>query len=123
MSRVHPSHRAWRLGHWLGRGWRAYQRRERGWKLAWRAKGLPAGAASVLLWAVKLLVLGVLLYVAFWVTLLLMAGLALAAWGAMQGGAQDADVWPFTHLDQARKTAGYDPNLYHDVSDVNYTDD
>ncbi len=32
-------------------------------------QGLPRGIAMLILWAVKMLVLGVLLYVAFWLTL------------------------------------------------------
>ncbi|MDQ2483070.1 DUF3742 family protein [Pseudomonas putida] len=59
-----------RLGHWLGRGWRAFLRGERrlsGWLVL---QGLPARVAQVLLLAIKLSVLGVLLYFAFWLALL-----------------------------------------------------
>ncbi|CAP41421.1 MULTISPECIES: DUF3742 family protein [Alcaligenaceae] len=59
-----------RLGRTFGRGWRAYARGER-WASNWLvSKGVPAAGATVLVWAVKLAVLGVLLYVASWLALL-----------------------------------------------------
>ncbi len=66
------------FGSWLGHRWRGYARAERrvsGWLVS---KGVPAGVATVLLWSVKLAVLAVLLYVAFWLALLLV-GLLLVA--------------------------------------------
>lgn len=69
-----------RAGRWLGRAWRGYVRREQhaaGWLVA---RGMPAGAATAALWIVKLAVLGVLFYSAFWVALLLIFAIA-AAWG------------------------------------------
>lgn len=60
-----------RLGRTLGRGWRAYARGERraaNWLVS---KGVPAAAATALLWAGKLVALGVLLYSSFWLALLL----------------------------------------------------
>ena len=55
-----------RFGRWLGRG---YVRRERR-AVAWLASvGVPSGAATALVWIVKLAVLGVLLYAAFWLAL------------------------------------------------------
>ena len=70
-----------RFGRWLGRGWRAYVRRER-WVSGWlAAQGVPTPAVAVLIWVVKLAVLAVLLYTAFWLALLLVFGVA-AAWVA-----------------------------------------
>lgn len=69
-----------RLGRTLGRGWRAYVRGERlasSWLLS---KGVPQAGASVFVWAIKLVVLGLLFYVAFWMTLLLV-GLLLVSRG------------------------------------------
>ncbi|HCI4032399.1 MULTISPECIES: DUF3742 family protein [Pseudomonas] len=70
-----------RFGRWLGRGWRAYVRRERrvsGWLVG---QGVPTPAVAVLIWGVKLAALAVLLYTAFWLALLLVFGVA-AAWVA-----------------------------------------
>jgi len=111
-----------RLGQALGRMWQAYLRQERkvnGWLVA---QGLPAGVSKVLLLAIKLVALGVLLYVAFWLTLLLVFAI-LAAW-AMQYGALDEEFeWPFTDQDELRKTPGYDPVLYNDVAHPDYPDE
>jgi len=61
-----------RFGHWLGRGWLGYvhvERRVAAWMVG---KGVPEAVAVALVWVVKLAVLGVLLYVAFWVALMLL---------------------------------------------------
>ena len=50
-----------RLGRGAGRAWRGYLRREQrvaGWLVT---RGVPAGAATAVLWVVKLAVLGALL--------------------------------------------------------------
>ncbi|MGR4897408.1 transposon [Bordetella ansorpii] len=71
MSRTTRTSTAERLGHSFGRGWRAYARGE-GRVSNWLAsRGVPAAGATALLWLVKLVVLGVLLYTTFWLALLL----------------------------------------------------
>lgn len=70
---------AHRFGEWAGHTWRGLAQQDRR-ALAWLTRqGLPVGAAKMVSWAVKLLVLGVLLYVAFWLTLIAIFVLA-AAW-------------------------------------------
>ncbi|WP_155520010.1 DUF3742 family protein, partial [Acinetobacter pittii] len=67
-----------------GHAWRGYLRREQraaGWLVA---RGVPAGASTALLWLAKLLALGVLLYAAFWLVLLLLFVVA-AAWSVQHG--------------------------------------
>ena len=93
-----------RLGQMLGRMWRGYLRQEQRVN-AWLVEhGVPAGGAAALLWIVKLMVLGVLLYIAFWFALLLVFAL-LAARGLAQDG-QDEDLWAQT--DELRQgEAGY----------------
>lgn len=76
-----PTSFAERLGQVLGQMWQAYMRQERkvsGWLVE---RGLPVVGATVLLWTIKLVVLGVLLYVAFWLALLLVFA-AIVAWVA-----------------------------------------
>ncbi|MGQ5288517.1 DUF3742 family protein [Pectobacterium actinidiae] len=81
MNTTTRSSTAERFGRRLGRIWRAYLRRERR-VVAWLVSvGAPSAAATALVWAVKLAVLGVLLYAAFWLALLLLFAVA-AAWGA-----------------------------------------
>lgn len=67
------------VGRTLGHGWAAYKQQEAHvvrWVIG---KGLSSGTANLALWAVKLLALGILLYVAFWVALLLVLAV-VAAW-------------------------------------------
>ena len=72
-----------RMGRTLGRAWIAYRRHEAR-VLRWMVeKGMSSGSANVVLWAVKLIVLGVLLYAAFWVALLAIFVVA-AAWLAQR---------------------------------------
>lgn len=60
-----------RLGRALGRGWRAYARGERRTSNWLVSKGMPVAGAAAALWVVKLVALGLLLYVSFWLALLL----------------------------------------------------
>ncbi len=110
-----------RLGRSVGRGWRAYARSERRLSSWLASKGMPLAGATVLLWGVKLAALGMLLYVAFWIALVVLA-LVVAGWAAA-ANTPDEEEWPFTDLTELRKTPGYDPNLYNDASHELYTDD
>ncbi|WP_432214114.1 DUF3742 family protein, partial [Pseudomonas aeruginosa] len=110
-----------RLGRSIGRGWRAYARGERRASNWLVSKGVPVAGATVLLWVVKLAVLGLLLYVAFWFALVLL-GVVAAGWAAAANTSDD-DEWSFTDLTELRKTPGYDPSLYNDTSHELYTDD
>ena len=68
-----------RLGRTLGRAWRScarLDRRAQGWLLA---RGWAPGIAKAALLAVKLAAIGVLLYTAFWLALLLAFAL-VGAW-------------------------------------------
>src|SRR3546814_4570452 len=63
--------KAERVGRWLARGWRGYVRGER-WLSGWLvAQGVSASVATILRWTFNLVALGVLLYAAFWLALLL----------------------------------------------------
>ncbi|MDM9652397.1 DUF3742 family protein [Stutzerimonas stutzeri] len=78
-----------RTGRTLGRMWRAYLRQERkvsGWVVA---QGMPTSLAKAMLVVVKLVVLGALLYVAFWLTLLLVFA-AVVVW-VVGGKSSDED--------------------------------
>ncbi|SSW71231.1 hypothetical protein AVE30378_04458 [Achromobacter veterisilvae] len=110
-----------RLGRSIGRGWRAYVRGERRLSNWLASKGMPMAGVAVLLWVVKLAVLGMLFYVAFWFAVMLL-GVAAAGW-ATAANTSDEEEWPFTDLTELRKTPGYDPNLYNDTSHELYTDD
>lgn len=122
MSTKSRNSNAERFGRWLGRGWRGYVRRERqvtGWLVA---QGMPTGGATVLLWIVKLGVLATLLYAAFWLALLLVTVL-IVTWVAAQDHSDNEENWPFSTLDELRKTPGYDPVAYNDIEHPDFPDE
>jgi hypothetical protein len=82
-----------RLGRGAGRAWRGYLRREQrvaGWLVT---RGVPAGAATAVLWVVKLAVFGMLLYTVSWLVLLLVFAV-VAAWLARNADADDEKPEP-----------------------------
>ncbi|TRO24309.1 DUF3742 family protein [Ectopseudomonas mendocina] len=89
-----------RLGQTLGRLWQGYLRQERkvsGWLVA---QGLPAGVAKAVLLLVKLLALGALLYVAFWLALLLVFAIVAVS------AARNSD-WETPEPEWTNGTAGF----------------
>jgi hypothetical protein len=111
-----------RLGHMLGRGWWTYVRQAQkvnGWLVA---HGVPAGIAKAALLALKLIVFGALLYTVFWPALLLVCA-AVAVWIVQSGTLDEEFEWLFTDQEELRKTPGYDPVLYNDVSHPDYVDE
>ena len=111
-----------RLGRTLGRAWRGcarLDRRAQGWLLA---QGWAPGIAKAALLAVKLAAIGVLLYTAFWLALLLVCVVAVG-WAANQSHSDEEFHLQFpTTLEELRETPGYDPNLYNDPPDPSYYD-
>jgi len=110
-----------RLGRGFGRGWRTCVRGERRLSNWLASKGVPMAGVTALLWVVKLVALGLLLYAAFWFAVVLL-GVVVAGWAAA-ANTPDEEEWPFIDLTELRKTPGYDPNLYNDASHELYTDD
>ena len=87
-TNTHNGRWSHRLGRGAGRAWRGYLRREQrvaGWLVT---RGVPAGAATAVLWIVKLAVLGMLLYAASWLALLLTFAV-VAAWLARNADEDD----------------------------------
>ena len=70
-TNAHTERWAHRAGCKVGRAWRGVVRQDRR-AIEWFVKhGWPTGLAKAMLWAFKLIVLGILLYVAFWLALVL----------------------------------------------------
>ncbi|UMO90143.1 DUF3742 family protein [Pectobacterium sp. PL64] len=67
-----------RFGRWLGKGWRGYVRCEQQISCWLVDQGMSAKGVFTLLWIIKLALLGLLLYVAFWLALLLIFVVAAA---------------------------------------------
>ena len=87
-TNTHNGRWSHRLGRGAARAWRGYLRREQrvaGWLVT---RGVPAGAATAVLWIVKLAVLGMLLYSVSWLVLLL-AFAVVAAWLARNADEDD----------------------------------
>ncbi|CCJ47845.1 conserved hypothetical protein [Bordetella parapertussis Bpp5] len=87
-TNTHNGRWSHRLGRGAGRAWRGYLRREQrvaGWLVT---RGVPAGAATAVLWIVKLAVLGMLLYTVSWLVLLL-AFAVIAVWLARNADEDD----------------------------------
>lgn len=61
-TNTHNGRWSQRLGRGAGRAWRGYLRREQRVASWLVTRGVPAGAATVVLWIAKLAVLGMLLY-------------------------------------------------------------
>ena len=122
-TNTHNGRWSHRLGRGAGRAWRGYLRREQrvaGWLVT---RGVPAGAATAVLSIIKLAMLGVLLYSAFWLALLLVCVVAVG-WAANQSHSDEEFHLQFpTTLEELRETPGYDPNLYNDTSHEMYKDD
>jgi len=113
-----------RFGRWLSRGWRGYVRGERRMSAALVAKGVPVAVAAVLVWVVKLAVLGALLYVAFWIALLLFFVMA-TAWATEHSGAQEEDddfMNRKTEERDHRESLFYHPINYNDDPDPRFED-
>lgn len=112
-----------RVGRWLARGWRGYVRGER-WLSGWLvAQGVSASVATILQWTINLVALGVLLYAAFWLALLLVFAV-VAAWTADKNRSDGGFElqYPAT-IEELRNTPGYDPSLHEDTSHEMYRDD
>lgn len=93
---------AHRLGRGLARAWLGYVRQEQraaDWLIG---RGVPQIGAQAIVWIVKLSVLGLLLYTAFWIALLL-AFAALVAWMA-----RNTDPVDWTHHEEPKRRDGWD---------------
>ncbi|CAK0044057.1 Uncharacterised protein [Burkholderia pseudomallei] len=110
-----------RFGEWAGRMWRWLVRQDRRASAWLTRQGLSAGAAKSVSWAVKLLVLVVVLYAAFWLALLLallvIAGLAASH---IDGSAQEES--PLSDESDHKKNPFYDPINYNDDPDPRFDD-
>ncbi|MDU6586983.1 MAG: DUF3742 family protein [Klebsiella michiganensis] len=121
-THAHNKGWAYRLGSGMGRAWRGYARLEKKAAHWLVAQGVPRGVASALPWLARLAVLGVLLYVAFWLALLLLFAVAVA-WSAGRGDAAEEKMWVFTSQEDLRETPGYDPVPYNDTDHPDFPDE
>ncbi|UKE52478.1 DUF3742 family protein [Xanthomonas translucens] len=101
---------AWRLGQWLGHGYRALLRQEArfvGWLAGY---GVPGKVARILPWTFRIAAVLALLYLAFWLGLLFL-GVAVLAHVSGTVHADQDDEWPIGEQADHKKNPGYDPNM------------
>lgn len=115
---------AYRLGVGAGRTWRGFARREQRF-VAWLvARGCPGTLARAFPWVVKLVVLGVLLYAAFWLALLLAFTVAVAFFAGHATGSEECDfLGREAEKRDHRESLTYHPYNYDDDPDSRFEDD
>lgn len=102
------------------RGYSHSEKQMAGWLAS---NGLPVTLALGVVWAIRLAVVGVLLYLAFWLAVV-MAGLVLAAaWATDEPASAEKDCWPLMSEEELRASMFYDPVLHNDVSHEQFKDD
>lgn len=109
------------VGRTLGRLSRRVMRLGRkatGWLTA---HGLAPGVAKVVVLVIKLAALGLLLYIAFWASLLLTFAVA-AARVARNTEYGEPEEWAIGEQAKHKKNPGYDPILYSDTPDPRFYD-
>lgn len=102
-----------RAGRTLGRTWRGFVRLDRkahGWLVA---QGWAPGVARGALLVIKLVVLGVLFYAAFWLALLIMITV-FAGWTSRNAAPGEAEEWAIGDQADYKQSVFYDPINYDD---------
>ncbi|CAJ5369563.1 Uncharacterised protein [Burkholderia pseudomallei] len=110
-----------RVGQAFGRAWLAIRRQDARVAQHLKRQGLPRGVALLIMWAAKLLVLGALLYVSFWLVFLLVV-LAIAGVAASHIDASERDESPLSDESDHKKNLFYDPINYNDDPDPRFDD-
>ncbi|OJW95829.1 DUF3742 family protein [Ralstonia mannitolilytica] len=113
-----------RLGRTLGRAWRGcarLDRRAQGWL---RGQGLAPDLVQAASLVVKLAALGVLLYSAFWLALLIV-GLVVVSWMAKQDHDEEDSDFLGRKAEEGDHRQGlfYHPASYDDDPDPRFKDD
>lgn len=123
MSSMAQHSMAERAGRVAGRAWRWFASREQQLIRTLAAQGLSLRVARIVLWVVKLVVLGALLYLAFWLTLLLVFAI-VGAWTVYHKDT-DYEVAGSSLGDSAdhKKNPFYDPINYNDTPDPRFSDE
>lgn len=114
---------AYRFGRGLIRAIRRYLRYEQdaiGWLLA---HGVSVRLAYAACWAIKLTLMGLLVYSTAWLLMVVIAVLVMSRLFEPSFSSEDDDDWPFASRSELCNTPGYDPNLFNDISHSQYTDD
>ena len=121
MKTYASSNSAEAIGRRLGQVWRNIARREFGAVRWMTAHGMPPLLAQSLLWAVKIVLVATLVYVALWLALLV-AVVLIAGGLAKHANNRQQPEWPITEHTDHRKNSFYDPIAYCDDPDPWFDD-
>lgn len=111
-----------RAGRTLGRMWRGLVRLDRKAHGRLAALGWAPGRAGAALLVLKLVLLGVLAYTAFWLALLL-ALVGFAAWTARSSEGAKTEEWAIGEPAEHKRSIFYDPINYDDDPDPRFDDE
>jgi hypothetical protein len=114
-----------RIGRALGRTWRGFMRQERkakGWLVA---QGMNVALATGIQWAVRIALLGFVLYGAFWVALLLGIAAVSIRMAEQVSPEEDDDDFLGRKAEERdhRESVFYHPYSYNDDPDPRFEDD
>jgi hypothetical protein len=88
--------------------------------LQWlRRKKVPIWFATVLLWILKMLTMGVLLYFALWVGFIILMVLFIA-WRIRNASINPDEEWAIGEQAEHKKSVFYDPINYNDTDDPRF---
>ena len=109
------------VGKRLGRAWRWFVRQEVRLAHWMMSNGISQRVAIAILWTVKLAVLVVVLYAAFWMAMVL-AIVLIAAVGARGAGEGEQPEWLEKDPDDHREDLFYDPLSHNHDPDPRFDD-
>lgn len=121
MSRSLRGSRANHIGRWVGHKWRAYLQREARAFLWLQQKGMPSWISRPFLLVLKMLIVGVLLYSALWLGLVVL-NLFFIAWGIRNASFEPDEEWAIGEQTDHKKSVFYDPINYNDTDDPRFDD-
>ena len=125
MKRTAPDSFAERAGRALGRAWRGFLRLERQAHVWLVTQGMNAGLAEGMLWAIRLALLALVLYGAFWVALVLGFVVVSVRMAEQVSPEEDDDDFLGRKAEERdhRKSIFYHPVSYNDDPDPRFEDD
>ena len=109
-----------RLGRRLGQAWRGCARLDRRAQAWLQARGWAPGFAKTALLVVKLVVLGMLAYVALWVAMLLLLAIIAGTWATRSHDQADCEEWALGDQADPKQSVFYDPINYDDDPDPRF---
>lgn len=121
MPRLMHGSLANRVGHWLGRKWRVYVSLETGTLQWFQRKGVSSWLVNPFMWALKMLMVGILLYSAFWIGVIILI-VFFIGWRICNASFKSDEEWAIGEQTDHKKSVFYDPINYNDTDDPRFDD-